>query len=142
MCLQSWGAPLYFGHSICRPLHMKQLENCWMDFYEIWYWRVLWKIVKPFQFSFRLAMYDDFTWISTCVSAHIRLNIHPRGKYFEQCYREKWTYIIYSVHFICKSYSFRGCEYSFELSHSAVNRGLHNTATVKKKHTKGSFCSV
>lgn len=100
------------------------------------------KIVKPFQFSFRSAMYDDFTWISTCVSAHIALNIYPREKCFEWCCRKKLTYIIYPVQFICKSYSFRGCVYSFEHSHSTVNCGLYNTATIKKKHAKGSFCSV
>jgi hypothetical protein len=77
---QPYGDPF---SSITPSVHpserMKQIENNWKDFYEIWYLR---KIVHPFQVIFRWGNFNDnFAGRSTCVSAplqSIALSIYGR----------------------------------------------------------------
>jgi hypothetical protein len=57
--------------SICSSVHMKKLRNHWTDIREIWYLRILWKIVETFQFSLRLDSFNNHcTWMPTCISVH------------------------------------------------------------------------
>jgi hypothetical protein len=63
--LQPCSAPIKFTHPpIHQSTYVKRPENCRLNFYKIWYWRVSWTIVWPFQFWFGQipCIEQEFTW--------------------------------------------------------------------------------
>lgn len=59
---------------ICPFVHMYQCSSYWMDWCEIWYWRLLWKSFEKFQIWLKLGTLHEHLNMLHCCQQHLDLH--------------------------------------------------------------------
>ena len=79
---------------------MEQLGSYWTDFYEIWYWSILWKSVEKIQVVLKSDKNTGhFTWILAYVYDHIVLISSNNEKCFRHVVENINLNILHSITF-------------------------------------------